>query len=64
MRSTFKQLFYTNRQKEKKNGKCPVMGRITIDGKYASTPLAMRLTHAYGTRPLAEPSPLEKSWNS
>lgn len=33
MRSTFKQLFYINRQKEKKNGKCPVMGRITIDGK-------------------------------
>ena len=33
MRSTFKQLFYINRQKVKKNGKCPIMGRITIDGK-------------------------------
>ena len=33
MRSTFKLLFYTNRQKVKKNGKCPVMGRITLDGK-------------------------------
>jgi len=33
MRSTFKQLFYINRQKMKKNGKCPIMGRITIDGK-------------------------------
>lgn len=33
MRSTFKVLFYVNRQKIKKNGKCPVMGRITIDGK-------------------------------
>ncbi len=25
--------FYINRQKMKKNGKCPIMGRITIDGK-------------------------------
>lgn len=32
-RSTFKQLFYINRQKTKKNGKCPIMGRITLDGK-------------------------------
>lgn len=27
-RSTFKTLFYINRSKEKKNGKCPIMGRI------------------------------------
>lgn len=33
IRSTFKQLFYINRQKTKKNGKCPVMGRITLDSK-------------------------------
>lgn len=33
MRSTFKLLFYVNKQKIKKNGKCPIMGRITIDGK-------------------------------
>lgn len=33
IRSTFKQLFYINRQKTKKNGRCPVMGRITLDGK-------------------------------
>lgn len=33
MRSTFKLLFYINRQKIKKNGKCPIMGRITLDGK-------------------------------
>ena len=33
MRSTFRLLFYINRQKVKKNGKCPVMGRITLDGK-------------------------------
>jgi hypothetical protein len=33
MRSTFNILFYINRKKVKKNGKCPVMGRITVDGK-------------------------------
>ena len=33
IRSTFKTLFYINRSKEKKNGNCPIMGRITIDGK-------------------------------
>ncbi len=33
MRSTFNILFYINKQKIKKNGKCPIMGRITIDGK-------------------------------
>ena len=32
-RSTFKTLFYINRSKQKKNGKCPIMGRITIDGQ-------------------------------
>lgn len=33
MRSTFKTLFYINRQKAKADGSCPVMGRITIDRK-------------------------------
>lgn len=33
MRSTFSILFYINRRKVKKNGKCPVMGRITVDSK-------------------------------
>jgi len=33
MRSTFSILFYINRNKQKKNGKCPVMGRITVDSK-------------------------------
>ncbi len=33
MRSTFNILFYINRQKIKKNGKCPILGRITVDGK-------------------------------
>ena len=27
MRSTFKLLFYINRQKTKKNDRCPIMGR-------------------------------------
>jgi DNA repair exonuclease SbcCD ATPase subunit len=35
MRSTFKILFYLNTSKRKKSGTCPVMGRITIDGKIA-----------------------------
>lgn len=35
MRSTFKYLFYINRNKTKKNGLCPVMGRITLDGSIA-----------------------------
>jgi site-specific recombinase XerD len=35
MRSTFKYLFYINRDKRKKNGLCPVMGRITLDGEIA-----------------------------
>lgn len=33
MRSTFNILFYINRSKMKKNGKCPIMGRITVDGE-------------------------------
>lgn len=32
-RSTFNILFYINKQKIKKNGKCPILGRITLDGK-------------------------------
>jgi Site-specific recombinase XerD len=32
-RSTFSILFYLNTSKEKKSGKCPVMGRISVDGK-------------------------------
>jgi site-specific recombinase XerD len=35
MRSTFRYLFYINRNKTKKNGLCPVMGRITIDTEIA-----------------------------
>ena len=32
-RSTFSVLFYLNTSKIKKSGKCPVVGRITVDGK-------------------------------
>ena len=35
MRSTFKILFYLNTSKKKKSGLCPVIGRITVDGKIA-----------------------------
>ena len=33
MRSTFKILFYINRQKTKTDGNTPILCRITIDGK-------------------------------
>ena len=33
MRSTFKTLFYINRQKTKANGLTSILCRITIDGK-------------------------------
>ena len=32
-RSTFSILFYINRSKAKKSGKCPILGRISIDGE-------------------------------
>ena len=32
-RSTFNVLFYINRSKAKKSGKCPILGRISIDGE-------------------------------
>ena len=32
-RSTFSILFYLNTSKKKKSGKCPLVGRITVDGK-------------------------------
>lgn len=31
-RSTFAILFYINRSKQKKNGRCPILGRISVDG--------------------------------
>ena len=47
MRSTFKLLFYINRQKLKKNGKCPVMGRITLDGKVSQYSTGLEVEPAY-----------------
>ena len=47
MRSTFKLLFYINRQKVKKNGKCPVMGRITLDGKVSQYSTGFEVEPAY-----------------
>lgn len=44
MRSTFNILFYINRRKVKKNGKCPVMGRITVDGKIAQFSVKEEIT--------------------
>ena len=32
-RSTFSVLFYINRSKAKKSGKCPILGRISVDGE-------------------------------
>ena len=32
-RSTFAILFYPNTSKTKKSGACPIVGRITVDGK-------------------------------
>lgn len=32
-RSTFSTLFYPNTGKVKKSGACPIVGRITVDGK-------------------------------
>ena len=32
-RSTFSILFYLNTSKKKKSGKCPIVGRISVDGK-------------------------------
>ncbi|PXV58452.1 site-specific recombinase XerD [Dysgonomonas alginatilytica] len=33
-RSTFRILFYINRNKQKKDGKSPILGRITVDGMH------------------------------
>ena len=47
MRSTFKLLFYINRQKVKKNGKCPIMGRITLDGKVSQYSTGLEIEPVY-----------------
>jgi len=35
-RSTFSILFYINKSKTKKSGRCPILGRISVDGKNAT----------------------------
>ena len=40
-RSTFSILFYLNTSKKKKSGKCPVMGRISVDGKSTAFSMGM-----------------------
>ena len=42
-RSTFRTLFYINRSKLKKNGKCPIMGRITIDGQQVQYSMGLEI---------------------
>ncbi|KAA6317141.1 Tyrosine recombinase XerC [termite gut metagenome] len=46
-RSTFNILFYLNTSKTKKSGKCPILGRISVDGKSSafSTGLDIELEH-------------------
>lgn len=45
MRSTFKILFYINRQKIKADGKTAILCRITIDGKSIAWKSHTNLTH-------------------
>ena len=42
-RSTFAILFYLNTSKKKKSGKCPVMGRISVDGKSSAFSTGLEL---------------------
>jgi len=40
-RSTFSTLFYLNTSKKKKSGRCPVMGRISVDGESKAFSIGM-----------------------
>lgn len=42
-RSTFSILFYLNTSKLKKSGKCPIMGRISIDGKCTAFSIGLNI---------------------
>ncbi len=46
MKSTFKTLFYLKRNAIRKDGKMPIIARITVDGKISqfSTKVSHRLT--------------------
>lgn len=73
MRSTFKLLFYINRQKLKKNGKCPIMGRVTLDGKVCQYSTGLEVNLHIGTPTRAElpltdvgsipPAKRERNWS-
>ena len=62
MRSTFKQLFYINRQKMKKNGSVRLWAESPSTERRASIQRATRLTHAFGIPLQAELSLLGKYW--
>ena len=47
--STFAVLFYINRQKIKKNGLCPLMGRISINTEVAQFSTKMEIDPRCGT---------------
>ena len=49
MRSTFKILFYINRQKTKADGRTAILCRITIDGKAQPLPQAKSVSPPSGT---------------
>ena len=42
-RSTFAILFYLNTSKKKKSGNCPIMGRISVDGKSSAFTTGLEL---------------------
>lgn len=42
-RSTFSVLFYLNTSKKKKSGACPIMGRISVDGKSTAFSIGMNI---------------------
>lgn len=43
-RSTFAILFYLNTSKKKKSGNCPLMGRISVDGKSSAFSTGLELS--------------------
>ena len=46
-RSTFAILFYLNTSKRKKSGNCPIMGRISVDGKSSAFSTGLELSPEY-----------------
>lgn len=62
-RSTFSILFYLNTSKKKKSGKCPIVGRISIDGKNTafSTGLDIDKEHWDAKKGLAISKPTKKT---